>query len=142
MTKVKGRSAQAGKVVTNAQARKTALVVAAVLALFAAFSFYRHHQTRAAVFGSVSLALILTGLLVPPLARAFHHAWMRLAYVLGYVNSRILLSLMFYGMVTPYGIFSRLFGRDVLNRRGKGRESYWIPREKTRQTKPGFERGF
>jgi glucan phosphoethanolaminetransferase (alkaline phosphatase superfamily) len=128
--------------VTNAQARKTALLVAAVLALFAAFSLYRHHQTRAAVFGSLSLALVLTGLFVPPLARAFHRAWMRLAYVLGYVNSRILLFLMFYGLVTPYGVLSRLFGRDVLNRRGKGRESYWTVRKKTRQSKAEFERGF
>lgn len=142
MTKRKGQTVEPVPVVTNAQARKTALIVAAVLALFAAFSFYRHHQMRAAVFGAFSLALILMGLLVPPLARAFHRAWMRLAYVLGYINSRILLFLMFYGMVTPYGIFSRLFGRDVLNRRGKGRESYWIPREKTRQSKAGFERGF
>ncbi|HEX8145210.1 MAG TPA: SxtJ family membrane protein [Pyrinomonadaceae bacterium] len=128
--------------VTNAQARKTALIVAAVLGLAAAFSLYRHHQTRAVVLASLALALLLTGLLVPPLARAFHRAWMRLAYVLGYVNSRILLFVMFYGMVTPYGLISRLFGRDVLNRRGKGRESYWIARPKTRQSREQFERGF
>jgi hypothetical protein len=139
LTKGKG---QAAEVVTNAQARKTALVVAAVLALVSAFSFYRHHQTRAVVLAALSLALLLTGLLVPPLARGFHRAWMRLAYVLGYVNSRILLFVMFYGIVTPYGLLSRLFGRDVLNRRGKGSESYWTVREKTRQSRAEFERGF
>jgi glucan phosphoethanolaminetransferase (alkaline phosphatase superfamily) len=132
----------AGQIVTNAQARKTALLVAAVLFLFAAFSLYRHHQTRASVLGGLSLALLLTGLIVPPLARAFHRAWMRLAYVLGYVNSRILLFVMFYGIVTPYGLVARLFGRDALSRRGKGRESYWIMREKTKQTREQFERGF
>jgi hypothetical protein len=142
LTKGKGQTAEAVEIVTNAQARKTALIVAAVLALFSAFSFYRHHQTRAVVFAGLSLALLLTGLVVPPLARAFHRAWMRLAHVLGYVNSRILLFLMFYGIVTPYGLLSRLFGRDVLNRRGKKRESYWIAREKTRQTRAEFERGF
>ena len=131
-----------GETVTNAQARKTALLVAAVLFLVAAFSFYRHHQTRAAVLAALSLALLLTGLIIPPLARAFHRAWMRLAYVLGYVNSRILLFVMFYGIVTPYGLVARLFGRDVLNRRGKRRESYWIMREKTKQTREQFERGF
>jgi hypothetical protein len=130
------------QIVTNAQARKTALVVAAVLAVASAFSFYRHHQMRAVVLGSLSLLLLLTGLLVPPLARAFHRAWMRLAYVLGYVNSRILLFVMFYGIVTPYGLLSKLFGRDVLNRRGKRSESYWIRREQTRQSREQFERGF
>jgi hypothetical protein len=67
---------------------------------------------------------------------------MRLALILGYINSRILLFLMFYGLLTPYGIISRLLGRDVLNRRSRGRESYWIERPKTRQAKEGFERLF
>lgn len=133
---------ETAQIVTNAQARKTGLLVATVLGLAAAFSFYRHHQTRSAVLGTLGLLLLLTGLLVPPLARSFHRAWMRFAFILGYINSRILLFVMFYGIVTPYGIISRLFGRDVLNRRGKRRESYWIQREKTRQTRDQFERGF
>jgi Saxitoxin biosynthesis operon protein SxtJ len=126
----------------NAQARKSALLVAAVLALFGAWNFYRGRMTVVAVLGGISLALLVVGLFVPPLARRFHNAWMRLALVLGYINSRILLFLMFYGLLTPYGIISRLIGRDVLNRRGQGRESYWVTRPKTRQTKEGFERLF
>jgi len=126
----------------NAQARKSALLVAAVLALFGAWNFYRGRMTVVAVLGGISLALLVIGLFVPPLARGFHRAWMRLALILGYINSRILLFLMFYGILTPYGIVSRLFGRDVLNRRSRARESYWITRPKTRQTKEGFERLF
>ncbi|HVG31789.1 MAG TPA: SxtJ family membrane protein [Pyrinomonadaceae bacterium] len=126
----------------NAQARKSALLVAAVLALFAAWNFYRGRMTVVAVLGGISLALLVVGLFVPPLARGFHRAWMRLAGILGYINSRILLFLMFYGILTPYGIISRLLGRDVLNRRARGQESYWITRPKTRQTKEGFERLF
>ena len=126
----------------NAQARKSALLVAAVLALFGAWNFYRGRMTVVAILGGISLALLLTGLFVPPLARLFHRAWMRLALILGYINSRILLFLMFYGMLTPYGIVSRLLRRDVLNRRSLARESYWITRPKTRQTREGFERLF
>lgn len=126
----------------DAQARKSALLVAAVLALFGAWNFYRGRMTVVAVLGGISLALLVIGLFVPPLARGFHRAWMRLAFILGYINSRILLFLMFYGMLTPYGIVSRLFRRDVLNRRTRARESYWITRPKTRQTKEGFEHLF
>lgn len=126
----------------QAQARKSALLVAAVLALFGAWNFYRGRMTVVAILVGISLALLITGLFVPPLARLFHRSWMRLALILGYINSRILLFLMFYGMLTPYGIISRLVGRDVLNRRSRGRESYWIERPKTRQAKEGFERLF
>ncbi len=128
--------------VTNAQARKSALLVGGVLALLAAWNFYRGRMTVVAVLGGLSLALFLIGLLVPPAARAFHNGWMALAGVLGYVNSRILLFLMFYGIITPFGLVAKLVGRDELNRRAGAKESYWIRRERTRQGREQFERLF
>ena len=128
--------------VTDAQARKTAFLVAGVLLALAAWNLYRGRMTVVVVLGSIGFALLLMGLLLPSLARRFHIAWMKLAAILGYINSRILITLMFYGLITPFGFLSRLFGRDTLNRRAQARESYWIPREKTRQTKEGFERQF
>lgn len=44
-------------------------------------------------------------------------AWMRLAQVLGWVNTRILLGLVFYGLVLPIGAAMRLLGHDPLRRR-------------------------
>jgi Saxitoxin biosynthesis operon protein SxtJ len=128
--------------VTNQQARKTALIVAGVLLLLAGWNLYRQRMTVVAVLGGIALTLIIMGLLVPPAARAFHIAWMKLAFVLGYINARILLFLLFYLVITPYGLVARLFGHDPLNRRAKERDSFWIPREKSRQAKEGFERSF
>jgi hypothetical protein len=128
--------------VTDAQARKTALLVAAVLLALAAWNFYRGRMTVVIVLGSIGGALLLIGLLLPAVARRFHIVWMKFAAILGYINSRILITLMFYGLITPFGFLSRLLGRDTLNRRGKTRESYWIPRATTRQAKEGFERQF
>jgi hypothetical protein len=127
--------------VSDAQARKTAWVVAAVLLAFAAWNFYRGRMTTAAVLGGLALALLFVGLL-PSAARPFHAFWMRAAAVLGYVNSRVLLTLMYYGVFAPYGFVSRLFGRDPLRRRGPSRESYWVERKTTRQAKEQFERLF
>jgi hypothetical protein len=131
-----------GERVTDSQARKTALLVAAVLLLIAAWSVYRGRATVVAVFGSLGAALALTGLLLPAAARAFHTAWMRFASALGRVNSRVLLTLMYYLVLTPYGFVMRLAGRDPLRRRGAARESYWIKRKTTRQTREQFERLF
>jgi hypothetical protein len=128
--------------VTGAQARKTALVVAAVLLLIAAWNLYRGRTTVVIIFGSLSALLVLMGLFIPAAARLFHVGWMRLAVALGHVNSRILLTLMFYGVITPYGFVSRLVGRDPLRRRGKKLESYWIERKKTKQAREQFERLF
>jgi hypothetical protein len=131
-----------GPEVTRAQARKTALLVGGVLLLLAAWNFHRGRMTTLYVMGGIACALILTGLLLPSLAKRFHILWMRLAVLLGHINSRILLSLMFYGVFTPYGLVMRLCGRDPLRRRGARRETYWIPRKVTRQAKEQFERLF
>ena len=135
-------SARDGKAVTDAQARKTALVVAAVLSGIAAWNLYKGRPTVVAVFGGLALALVVTGFLFPALARRFHVFWMTIAVALGYVNSRVLLSLLFYLVFAPYGFVSRFVKRDPLRRRGAASESYWTPRKATRQTREGFERLF
>ncbi|PYS88314.1 MAG: hypothetical protein DMF64_20745 [Acidobacteria bacterium] len=130
------------KPVTDAQARKTALIVAGTLLLLAAWNYHRGRQTFVSVLGGIGVALIVIGLLVPPLARAFHTFWMRVATLLGWVNSRVLLSLMFYGVLAPYNLVGRLIRRDPLRRRAAPSESYWIKRKQTRQTREQFERTF
>ncbi|MBI1357717.1 MAG: hypothetical protein GC160_25525 [Acidobacteria bacterium] len=124
------------------QARKSTLLVGVVFLAIAAWNYYRDRPALWMGFGAAAGLLLLTGLLFPAGARAFHAAWMRLAGVLGAINSRIILSAAFYLALAPLGFLTRLFGRDPLDRRGPARDSYWIPREKTRQTKEGFERLF
>ena len=124
------------------QARKSALMVAAVLLLIAGWNFWKDRPAVYAVAGVCGVILILIGFASPSASQKFHAGWMRFAGVLGYVNSRILLSLMFFLVITPYGLVMRLFGRDTMNRRGADRDSYWISRRKTRQSREQFERLF
>ena len=128
--------------VSNKQARNTALIVSGVLLLIAAWNYYRGRMTVVAILGSVGLLLLVMGLFLPAVARRFHVAWMKLAGILGYVNSRILLFLLYYLLITPYGIVSKLVGRDPLNRRGVTKTTYWLPRKTSRQTREQFERSF
>jgi uncharacterized membrane protein HdeD (DUF308 family) len=128
--------------VTDARARKSALLVAAVLLVIAAWNLYRGRTTVVIIFASIGVALVVSGLFFPAAARAFHKAWMRFAVALGHVNSRVLLTLMYYLVFTPYGLVSRLVGRDPLRRRGAAGESHWVERKRTRQEREQFERLF
>ena len=128
--------------VTDKQARKSALLVAAVLLGIAAWNLYRGRTTVVIIFGVLGAALVVAGLLFPAAARAFHVAWMRFAVALGHVNSRVLLTLVYYLVVTPYGFISRLVRRDPLRRRADRDESYWVERKRTRQAPEQFERLF
>lgn len=134
MTDTRQRTAQ--------QARKSALMVAGVFLLLAAWNVWKARPTVYFTLGALAVILGLVGLLWPRGALAFDRSWMFLAGVLGYINSRILLSVMFYGVIAPYGWVMRLFGRNTMNRRGPGGETYWIPRKKTRQMPAQFERQF
>lgn len=123
-------------------ARKNALVVATALAGLAAWNLYRHRLLRVEVLGGLALMLFLVAVCSPYLTERFNQGWMALAKALGYVNSRIMLSLVYYLVLTPFGIILRLRGHDTLCRRAQQRESYWIPRQTPRQPTSGFERSF
>ncbi len=136
------KSKSSNHTVSDVQARKTAIVVAIVLFLVSGWNIYRGRMQMAAALGGIGGFLTLIGLFVPAAARAFHHFWMTLAGILGYINSRILLTVLYYGVFTPYSLISRLIGRDVLRRRGPAEETYWVKRKNTRQNKEQFERLF
>ena len=128
--------------VTNEQARKTALIVAGVLAVVSAVFWYRGNIRNHMISAGIALFLVFIGFLVPPAAKLFHRVWFKIAYALGWVNSRILLTIIYFLVFVPYRIVSRLAGRDPLNLRQPRGESYWHMREKTRQAKEQFERLF
>jgi Saxitoxin biosynthesis operon protein SxtJ len=58
--------------------------------------------------------LILLGSVVPTWLAPIHRGWMWVGHVLGWINTRILLGIIFYGLVTPIGIVFRLLGKDTM----------------------------
>jgi len=62
----------------------------------------------------MGVLLICAGLLAPTLLRVPNRIWWRFATVLGWINSRILLTVVFFAVLTPFGFLLRLFGRDPL----------------------------
>lgn len=65
----------------------------------------------------VAAILGLCGLVLPKSLGPLHRIWMRLGTVLGWINNRLILSLIFYVFVLPTGILMRLVGKDPMARR-------------------------
>ena len=129
------------KPITLDQARRSVLVVSLVLALIGAWQLYRSRDMVAyGLWGDAAAVLVCAA--VPAAAIRFHRYWMGLATALGYVNSRILLSAIYYLLMTPIGGVLRLVGYDPLTRRGAKLPSYWMARAQKRQTRERFERAF
>ena len=56
--------------------------------------------------------------------------WMAFAHVLGWVNTRILLVVFFFLVITPVAVVARLLGKDLISQRLEPEaETYWKPKE-------------
>lgn len=61
-------------------------------------------------------ALVAAGLALPRSLQLIHRGWMWVGHVLGSINTRIILGIVFFGLVTPMGLVMRLFGKDAMRR--------------------------
>lgn len=106
--------------------RKFGLTVGIVFIGIAAFSLWRGHVLRAEVTMALGSALLLAALIRPSSLRGIAAGWSRIGHALGWVNSRVLLTVLFGIVLWPIGVLSRLFGSDPLDIRRTG-ESLWTP---------------
>ena len=65
----------------------------------------------------VNSILVTFALLAPQTLAPIEKLWLRLGNVLGAINSRIILTLLFYGIFTPMGLIMRARGIDPLKRK-------------------------
>jgi hypothetical protein len=64
----------------------------------------------------LGIVLIGPALVAPRVLGPAHRVWMGLADILGWINTRILLSIVFFGLITPMGVVMRRLGKDPMRR--------------------------
>ncbi|MFA5146651.1 MAG: SxtJ family membrane protein [Candidatus Omnitrophota bacterium] len=92
--------------------------------------------TAAVLFGIPAAAL-------PAVLLPLQKAWMAFSVVIGFFMSRLVLALLFYGVVTPIGLLMRLTGKDILDERiDRGKGSYWQDRPPAAKDRASYEKQF
>ncbi len=122
--------------------RKFGLTVGAVFLLFAAALTY--FGKKWGVYLTIPAApLILLGAVWPRGLKQVYIAWMTMALAMGTVMTAVLLSVFFFLVITPVGLFFRLIGRDVLQRKfDRQASTYWIPKEYPIADRTRYEKFF
>jgi saxitoxin biosynthesis operon SxtJ-like protein len=95
--------------------RSFGLLVGGIFALIGILSYW--FGRRGWHLWPLIAAAVLTvpALVAPRLLAPIHRGWMRLAEVLAWVNTRIILALAFFLMFTPIGLVRRWVAGDTLN---------------------------
>ena len=74
----------------------------------------------------VSLAFLVLGLLNSKFLSPLNKIWFRFGTILGKIVSPIVMSIIFFLVVTPIGILMRILKKDLLNLKMNNNKSYWI----------------
>src|SRR4026208_1104611 len=80
----------------------------------------RARAGAAAVAAAMGVVLIAGALVAPAALRVPNRIWWRFATILGWINSRILLTVFFLVVLTPAGWVMRMPGRNPLGAAGSG----------------------
>lgn len=122
--------------------RKFGLTVGIVLLALAGFLFWKEKDSYL-IWGAIGSVLVIAGILVPVLLKPLNKIWMTLAILMGWVMTRVILTILFFIVLTPLAFAARIFGKKFLELKiDKSRESYWEIREK-KEIKPlDYERQF
>jgi hypothetical protein len=100
--------------VDKKQLRSFGLLVGGVFSVIGLWPIlFRGEPMRVWAVGIGALLMVLGGI-VPSVLAPVHKGWMWIGHVLGWINTRILLGIVFYGLVTPTGIVFRLLGKDTM----------------------------
>ncbi|MBS0183829.1 MAG: hypothetical protein JSS39_15675 [Nitrospira sp.] len=80
----------------------------------------------AMMLGSLLIAL---GAIAPQSLKQVYSGWMKLGHILGSINTRIILGIIYYLLITPMGLVMRLMGKDPMHRTmAQGMDTYRIVR--------------
>ncbi|MCP3959954.1 MAG: hypothetical protein GY719_19080 [bacterium] len=91
----------------------------------------------------IGVVLAVVGTLLPIVVKPIYYAWMTMAVALGFVMTRVLLTIFFFLVLTPVGLVFRLIGRDALHRKlDRDAPSYWIEKEYPIKDRSRYEKFF
>lgn len=98
------------------------------LGILAAFFLILNIFTHKQAFVYAAVALLLIALFIKPLSELISRLWLKFAEALGTLNSKVILSLVFFLFLTPLAFLYRLFAKNPLSLKNNGMKSFYTDR--------------
>ncbi len=117
-------------VVDKKELRNFGLMVGSVLCVIGIWPMLRHGESLRLWAILPGALLIPAGLVAPTILGPIFKIWMKVGHVMGWINTRIILGVLYFGLITPMGVVMRLFGWDSMSRAlSPNAESYRVVRQ-------------
>lgn len=116
---------------TTKELRNFGITMAVVLLLIGVFTFWKGHVVWMG-FGALGAAFLTGAFAKPSLLRPVEKGWMKVALYISMVVTTVLLSIVYYLVLTPIALFLRtVLRKDLLKLKwNKHAGSYWDPVER------------
>lgn len=116
------------------------IMIVLIFGLFFPWVFDKTKETWP-MWPFIAMAVFFTlAIVVPKVLGPVNTIWLKIGHVLGWVNTRIILGIMFFLLIFPIGLLLKLFGKDSMQRKmSDDVDSYRVlvtPREKNHLEKP------
>lgn len=121
--------------ITPKALREFGFLVGGIFLLIAGISLWRQHA-HGYVFLVLGVFLVIPAFFFPGILRKPYLAWMTLAFMMGWVMTRVLLTVLFFLTMFPISLIARLTGHSFLDTNAKSRrESYWVTKSSEKNEK-------
>ena len=108
--------------------RKFGWFFVAVFSAVSAYAFWKGWSAVSSATLIVTILFAVATFLSPQLLAPLNRLWYALGILLGRIVSPIVLGLIFFVLITPVSLVTRLFGRDELKMKKRSVRSYWVDR--------------
>lgn len=121
---------------------KFSRVMSAAFIIIALILWY-YEKNYFQYFIIVSVLFFVIGLFAAEYLKSVYRIWMTLAVILGWFMTRVILSILYYIVITPIGLIAKLFGKKFIEKKfDRNKATYWNIRNNKEKLKEEYERQF
>jgi len=122
--------------------RKFGITIGIILMIISGFLYWEGKESYQILL-TIGVVLCGLGVMIPIILKPIYWIWMIFATILGWFMTRVILSLLYYGIMCPIGLISRLLGKQFLDLKWNKKDStYWNYRSKIIFDKEKYEKQF
>tara|TARA_B100000902_G_C27091633_1_gene804114 strand:+ start:329 stop:739 length:411 start_codon:yes stop_codon:yes gene_type:complete len=121
--------------------RSFGITIGIILFIISCLLFYYDKESYRIIV-IIASTFLGVGLILPVFLKPIYLVWMTFAVILGWVMTRLILSLVFYLIITPISLITRILGEDFLSLKNNSSNTYWNNRNSSTELNQDYEKQF